>query len=163
MGNSDSLKQCSSALSDWVELSTQIAFRSHFRFFKKQGISHSQISTLHMLYHRKQLSVGDISNMLSISKPAASQLLDNLVKRGFVERHEDEEDRRVKYHRLTEAGINIMKTGHSSKKDWYQYLMDDLSEPELETVKDALVILNSKIRLYQAANGGCHKGEKYRC
>ncbi len=163
MENTDRLKQCSTALSEWVDLSTQIAFRSHFMFFKEQGLSHSQISTIHMLYHRKQLSVGDISKMLSISKPAASQLLDQLVKRGFVERYEDSEDRRGKYPRLTGDGIDIMKSGHSSRKNWYEFLMDDLSEDELVLVKDALDILNSRIRVYKASADVRHKGEKHKC
>jgi len=136
MKNSDPLKGCSLAMAEWLELSTQISLRSHFMFFKKQGLSHSQISTLHMLYHKKEFAVNDVSHIHSISKPAASQLLDQLVKRGLVERYESSEDRRIKYHKLTPAGKDMMR------------------------VTDALDILNRKIRVYKSTAKGMDKGDR---
>jgi len=160
MKNSDPLKDCSLAMAEWLVLSTQISLRSHFMFFKKQGLSHSQISTLHMLYHKKEFAVNDVSHIHSISKPAASQLLDQLVKRGLVERYESSEDRRIKYHKLTPAGKDMMREGHEAMKDWYRSLIDDLPEDELTLVTDALDILNRKIRVYKSTAKGMDKGDR---
>lgn len=160
MDNDTLLKQCSKAMSKWLELSMQISFKSHFMFFKDQGISHSQISTLHMLYHKKKCAVGDVGHTQSISNPAASQLLDQLVKRGLVERYEGSEDRRVKYHKLSEAGLDMMKESHSARKSWYQSLVNDLSEDELQKVSEALEILNKKIHVFESQSEGCDRGDR---
>lgn len=163
METTNRLKKCSTAMSDWLELSTQISLRSHFMFFKEQGISHSQISTLHMLHHNKKLAVNDVSNMLAVSKPAASQLLDLLVKRGFVERYEASEDRRIKYHKLSDKGKKLMKDSHSAKKGWYQSLVDDLSDNELDLVTNALDVLIQKIRVFGPEELRCEEGDGHRC
>ena len=44
-----------------------------------------------------------------VSLPAASRLVDDLVRRGFVERNEDAEDRRMKRVRLTEDGSAVIR------------------------------------------------------
>ena len=153
------LNKCSKTMSKWLELSMQISFKSHFMFFKEQGISHSQISTLHMLYHKKKCAVGDVGHTQSISTPAASQLLDQLVKRGLVERYEASEDRRVKYHKLTQAGLDMMKKSHSTQKMWYQSLVNNLSAEELMQVTDALEILISKVHIFKPKTDSCGKGD----
>ncbi|MBI9109208.1 MAG: winged helix-turn-helix transcriptional regulator [Spirochaetales bacterium] len=156
------LTKCSKAMSEWLSLSMQISFRTHSMFFKERGFSHSQIATLHMLSHRKECAVNDVSHMQSISNPAASQLLDQLVKRGFVERYESNEDRRIKYHKLTESGIKMMEESHSASKDWYQSLINDLSQEEMLLVTDALDILNKKIQVFKSKSKckDCHKGDR---
>lgn len=112
-----------------------------------------------MLYHRKKCAVNDVSHMQSISKPAASQLLDQLVKRGLVERYESSEDRRIKYHKLTEAGEKMLIDSHNESHNWYQSLIEDLSGDELVKVKDALDILNEKIHVFNHQCKGCDKGD----
>jgi DNA-binding MarR family transcriptional regulator len=159
MDNDPLLKQCSLAMSKWLEMSMHISFKSHFMFFKEKGFSHSQISTLHMLYHKDKCAVNDVGHMQSISNPAASQLLDQLVKRGLVERYEASEDRRVKYHKLTEAGIKMMKKSHSVRKNWYRSLVNELSDDELVKVTEALEILNKKIHIFNPVHEGCNRGD----
>ena len=170
MDYDEELAECDRAMLEWLERSMQISFRSHSMYFKEQGFSHSQISTLHMLHHRKECAVNDVSRIHSISKPAASQLLDQLVKRNLVERHECSEDRRVKYHRLTGEGEQMIKQSFGARNGWYRSLLEELSADELDKVKEALDILNNKIKIYKTehehehehrhgfGHGHCRKG-----
>src|SRR3954454_12969014 len=67
----------------------------------------SQLKTLSLLSElppSSPLSLKDVAEQLGISLPAASRAVDPLVRRGLVERREDEEDRRVKRVRTTAAG-----------------------------------------------------------
>ena len=87
MENNTEIERSRKAMADWLDLSMHISMRSHFQYFRKMGLSHSQVSTLHMLFHKKECTVGDVSRMLSISSPAASQLLDHLVSMEMIERN----------------------------------------------------------------------------
>ncbi len=157
MKHKDYIERCSKALTELTEMSMYISFRGYFSYFRKKGLSHSQISTLHMLYHRSECTVGNVSRMLSVSNPAASQLLDQLVTQGIIERFGSSSDRRIRLHRLSEEGLRMMKESRAVKKDWFRLLADKLSEEELRTTTDALEVLNAKIRLF----GG--ESEKCRC
>lgn len=57
--------------------------------------------------HRIRMT--DLSRYLMISKPAATQAMDRLVKLGLVERVNDENDRRVVYVQPTEEGKKQFK------------------------------------------------------
>ena len=153
-----SLAECGKAMQEWLELSMQISFRSHSMYLKELGFSHSQVSTLHMLYHKEKCAVHDVSRKQGISNPAASQLLDQLVKRNLVERFESSEDRRIKYHKLTSEGIKMIKESFVARSSWYSTLLEDLSGDELDKVKESLDILNKRIQIFKPESMHCEKG-----
>lgn len=57
------------------------------------------------------MKMSDISRMLGISRPASTQVVNELEKKGFVERILTKHDRRVVYVRMTEAGKEALKKG----------------------------------------------------
>jgi DNA-binding MarR family transcriptional regulator len=68
----------------------------------------AHIRTLQLLEGREgELSVKDLSELLGLSLPATSRNVEGLLQRGFVERREDEHDRRVRRVRITEFGREI--------------------------------------------------------
>ena len=114
--------------------------------------------TMHMLFHKQECTVGDVSRMLSISNPAASQLLEHLVNTGTVERFESPHDRRVRLHKLTDKGVKMMKQGRSVKKGWYEAITDGMSNSELEKTAEALELLNSRAKHFGAFSGNHDHG-----
>ena len=146
MKEQENIGRCRRAMAEWIDLSMHISMRSYFSHFRKLGLSHSQISVIHLLYHRGECTVGDVSRMLSVSNPAASQLLDHLVSLGAVERYESSQDRRVRLHKLTEDGLGIIRKSRSGRSEWYYDLFDDMSDEEIQLASDALEMLNGKIK-----------------
>lgn len=65
-----------------------------------------------------------LTRELAVSKQAASQLIDALVQRGYLERCEDPDDRRRISLTLTERGLSVARAVHESV---------DLVERELRT------------------------------
>ena len=55
----------------------------------------------------RRIRMTDISCMLMISKPAATQMISRLVENGLAERIRDEKDRRVVYIQATEQGLEL--------------------------------------------------------
>ena len=52
----------------------------------------------------RALTLKELAERIALSLPAASRTIDDLVRRGFVERHEDEDDRRMKRVSVTDRG-----------------------------------------------------------
>jgi DNA-binding MarR family transcriptional regulator len=81
-----------------------------FALVAELGLSLTQVKSLWLLDGcAETLSVGDVSERLGISVPAASRTLDGLLRRGWLERREDEHDRRMKRVSLTAEGRDIAR------------------------------------------------------
>ncbi len=64
-------------------------------FMKTPRITPSQFSVLFLIGQHSESSVKEIAEVLHISSSATTQLVDRLVKNGYVERREQVEDRRA--------------------------------------------------------------------
>jgi DNA-binding MarR family transcriptional regulator len=79
-----------------------------FALVDELGISLTQMKSLMLLQHcGDPLSVGELSERLPLSLPAASRTVDGLLRRGWIERREDERDRRCKRVTITPAGRDV--------------------------------------------------------
>jgi len=73
-------------------------------------LSMTQMKTLSMLDDcLQEVSVKELSDLLGLSLPATSRTVDGLLRRGFLSRHEDAEDRRIKRVRLTGDGRAVVQ------------------------------------------------------
>jgi DNA-binding MarR family transcriptional regulator len=54
-----------------------------------------------------ELSVKEVSGELGLSLPGGSRTVDALLRRGYLERREDEQDRRMKRIGITDAGRDV--------------------------------------------------------
>jgi DNA-binding MarR family transcriptional regulator len=67
-------------------------------------LSFTQVKALQHLCDDAPVSLKTLGERLSLSLPAVSRAVDGLVKRGFVTREEDTDDRRSKLVRITAEG-----------------------------------------------------------
>ncbi|MBV7338179.1 MarR family transcriptional regulator [Chloroflexi bacterium TSY] len=79
------------------------------RYETTKELGATQFGTLEMLYHLGPLHQNEIGQKLLISKSNVVAVVDKLEKRGFVERHRSEEDRRCVFVHLTESGRAIVE------------------------------------------------------
>ena len=69
-------------------------------------LSLSQIKLLHYLDGAATpITLKEKTELVRVSLPAASRLVDDLVRRGFMARDEDAEDRRMKRRRSPRSGV----------------------------------------------------------
>ena len=72
-------------------------------------ISITQMKTLHVLAEGgSEVSVKELSDRLGLSLPGASRIVDALMRRGWLERREDPDDRRMKRVRITDDGRKVL-------------------------------------------------------
>jgi MarR family 2-MHQ and catechol resistance regulon transcriptional repressor len=72
------------------------------------GLSVSQFGTLEALYHLGAMSQTEICGKLLKSGGNTTLVIDNLEKRGLVQRRRDPQDRRVVMVELTAAGLELI-------------------------------------------------------
>ena len=102
----------------------------------------TQTKLLHYLNETgPELSLGEAADQLQVSLPAVSRLVDDLVRRGMIERHEDLADRRMKRVRLTEAGRDAIRRMNSARLNGIEEFVGTLTEHERTKLGDALAAL----------------------
>jgi DNA-binding MarR family transcriptional regulator len=86
-------------------------------------------------------TVSDLVRELGVSKQAASQLIDTLVVRGYLERRPDEEDRRRIAVAVTDRGRAAAAAVLSGVESVDAKLADAISPAELDGLRAGLVAL----------------------
>jgi DNA-binding MarR family transcriptional regulator len=105
-------------------------------------LSLTQIKLLYLLdAGAKKLTVKQGAELVHVSLPAASRLVDDLVQRGFLARHEDSEDRRMKRISLTDAGRAVIHRLNAARLTGLNQFVERLTEDERHALKDALAML----------------------
>jgi DNA-binding MarR family transcriptional regulator len=97
------------ALADlWRLISANGDEAKAFALIDELALSLTQMKTLMVLAHCPEaLSVGEIADRLGLSLASASRTVENLQRRGWIERREDEHDRRMKRVSVSGAGHEI--------------------------------------------------------
>jgi DNA-binding MarR family transcriptional regulator len=81
-----------------------------YALFDELELTITHMKALHALAEREaEISVKELGEQLGLSLPAASRTTDALVRRGFLERREDEHDRRIRRVRISDAGRDIVQ------------------------------------------------------
>jgi DNA-binding MarR family transcriptional regulator len=101
-----------------------------FRHLGELGLSFTQVKALNLLRDSAgNVNVKDVATSLNMSFPAMSRSLDQLVQRGYVDRHESDKDRRARLVRLLPAGRAVLddieQTRVSALEEFTARLSDD--------------------------------------
>jgi DNA-binding MarR family transcriptional regulator len=125
--------------------------------FGEMELTLSQLKLVHLLERREEpVSVKEAAEMLALSLPAASRAIDDLVRRGLVERHEDQIDRRVKRVSVTAAGRGVIRRLNAARLVRLQEFARTLSDAERDRLGDALALL---LRRPQVASCRLQRGD----
>jgi DNA-binding MarR family transcriptional regulator len=89
------------AFADWTGQMTEIA--------QIHGLTLREISTLYELGVTGSLKVSEIATRTGLSKAAASQMVERMVRQGLLERAENPANRREKQVRLSPQGRTITR------------------------------------------------------
>ena len=102
----------------------------------------TQIKLLHQLEDvPRKLTLKEAAELVHLSLPAASRTVDDLVRRGMIERHEDSEDRRMKRISLTEHGRAVIRKLNAARLSGLEQFTQTLSDDERRALAGALAQL----------------------
>jgi DNA-binding MarR family transcriptional regulator len=105
-------------------------------------LSLTQIKLLHHLDEAaSELTLKQGAELVHVSLPAASRMVDDLVRRQFVERNEDPDDRRMKRVRLTDSGRSVIRQLNAARLSGLEGFTAGLSAAERDALARALARL----------------------
>jgi DNA-binding MarR family transcriptional regulator len=115
------------------DLLTERSIQTWSKFAKTQGLSMVHVYALQELYYRGFCNMSSIGELLQITA-ATSQLAEQLVQSGMVERIENPENRRKKLLKLTLKGITFIEQGLERQHGWLEDFQQNASREEYERV-----------------------------
>lgn len=120
--------------------------RTHIRAEATKN-SDITVEQFHILRHvrRGTGSISELATAKNISRPAISQAVELLVKKGLLTRVQSTQDRRFVELTLTAAGNNLLDTVFQETREWMKKRMKMLSTDELETVARAMEALKKML------------------
>ena len=108
-------------------------------------LSLTQIKLLHHLEDcPSELTLKQGAEAVHVSLPAASRLVEDLVHRGLVQRHEDVEDRRMKRIRLTDHGRTVISQLNAARLTGLEHFVQNLTDAERHAFQEALSLLTER-------------------
>ncbi len=110
--------------------------------FKCYDITKSQMDVLIFLQEHcnEDISQKDVQDYLHISNPTVTGLVNRLEEKGFITRSTSHEDKRLRYLRLTDAGMKICQDNYDTLLFLESKLVDGLNT---EQKKELLVSLQT--------------------
>ncbi len=113
--------------------------------FAAFGALEMSISQVKLLARRgdeeRELTLKDAGELVGVSLPTASRMVDDLVRRGFIERHEDTHDRRMKRVSVTEHGRAVVRRLNAARLSGLASFTTTLTDHERQALAPALTEL----------------------
>ncbi|HEU4656495.1 MAG TPA: MarR family transcriptional regulator [Capillimicrobium sp.] len=100
------------------------------------------LTDMKLLHHLANLeaepTVKELAEHMGLSLPGASRAADALLRRGWVERHEDANDRRMKRLAITPDGVAVLRRVEEARLAGLQELVDTLPQEQLDALSAAI-------------------------
>ncbi|WP_139322859.1 MarR family winged helix-turn-helix transcriptional regulator [Deinococcus marmoris] len=111
-----------------------------------EDVSFTQMTALYKVRAFAPISVTALAEMLGVSLPATSQLIQELVRRALMERRENPQDRREKLLALSEKGQQFLSVKEKSMIGAYSELFQHVRPETLDNASDAINALLTEAR-----------------
>lgn len=120
--------------------------RSHIRAAATANFDIT-VEQFHILrfVRRGSESLSELAAAKNISRPAMSQAVEVLVKKGFLTRVQSSKDRRYVDLALTQAGNHLLDTVFKDTRIWMKERMSKLTVNELETISRAMEVMRKML------------------
>ncbi|UOQ84658.1 MarR family winged helix-turn-helix transcriptional regulator [Gracilibacillus salinarum] len=111
---------------------------------KIENITTVQYKILEFITVSQPVTLSEISECLHLSLPNSSRELKKLIENQLCEKIIDSNDRRKYDIRLTENGTELMNKVFQELESKFQDRINNLTEPELKEIEEAIQILQTK-------------------
>jgi len=111
------------------------------RIWDRDGLTVTQLRVLTHLNQREGLSNAELADLLYVTRPSVSALLERLERGGFIRREVAQNDRRGISIWLEERGRQTVKSLQAESQEYAASLMQDLSSSEIQQLGASLTRL----------------------
>jgi DNA-binding MarR family transcriptional regulator len=130
------------------------AAQRHSAWIEKQcGVSGAQLWILQELHESPGMRVGELADKLAIHQTTTSNLLDTLVKKGYVAKARDPDDQRVVKLHLSEEGMILLQRAPTPARGLLPEALRKMDEQGLQDLNNGLGSLLQMIDMVDEAFG----------
>jgi DNA-binding MarR family transcriptional regulator len=108
------------------------------------NITLQQIRAFALVFARGEAPITKVADALGIRPNVATGIIQRLVERGLIERHEDPGDRRVRLLKVTDQGLALIEELGAIILARGRGLLDRLSDLQLQQLRDILDAMDSQ-------------------
>ena len=108
------------------------------RIMKSLDLSEAEYNGLLCLDKDEKITCQEYSKRMSLSVSRGSRVIDQLFKKGYLDRVDCSEDRRCKNVKLTRDGVEIRLEIEKQRQECEQKLAEDYSDQKLTNLKKDL-------------------------
>jgi DNA-binding MarR family transcriptional regulator len=105
-------------------------------------ITLAQCHALVEIGRAEKISLNELARIIGLDNSTMSRTVNNLVNTGFLERVEDQNDRRYINIKLTDDGIQAYKDIETKMNDYYEEIYQLIPEDKQDQMLESLQILN---------------------
>jgi DNA-binding MarR family transcriptional regulator len=139
------MDEFSRILLDGMVVLIRVSLQDMMAYIHPKGISMAQMNVLYQLYYRGPCEVLAFTKAHSLSPAGASQLIDRMVRQGWVERVDGSSDRRVHHVHLTELGRQMVLESITARNVWITHFGSKLTSAEREQIGQAFQVMMEKM------------------
>ena len=110
------------------------------KLVKSYGLSLGQFAVLEALYHKGEMTVGQVQKKILSSTGTMPVIIKNLEKRQFISHKEDENDKRKRLLYITDKGRDIISKVFPKNKE---LIIDYFKTMKLDDKKEFLRLMKS--------------------
>lgn len=138
-------------LVDWSTEFLRLSMHEFTHSARTSGLSFPQLNVLMHLYYQGPSEVMNFADVMQVSHPGASQMVERMVQQGLVRRMETPEDRRVRLVYLTDEGRRVLETIIASRRSWMDEITKTLSDDEKNSATVVLTFLKEHFKHIEEA------------
>jgi len=114
----------------------------------REGLTFNETSLLFFVNANGKANVTTLAKYLDVSKSSVVEMIDKLVRNGFLERTKDVKDRRVTYVTITDRGRAVLETVREKYKETINKVLSEVNDVECISR-----IFNALLKEYERRKG----------
>ena len=112
---------------------------------KENNITNSEDHYLNIIFNLKKISLSKFAEVAKITKPAATQIINKYIEKGYVTKNVSEKDKRVCYIELTEKLKKYFNESYKKLNKIYSDCLSNLTEEEMLQLNTLLLKINDNL------------------
>ena len=112
---------------------------------KDKKISNSEENYLGIIFNLKRITLSKFAEQAKITKPAATQIINKYIEKGYVTKNVSEKDKRVCYIELTEKLKKYFNESYKKLNKIYSDCLSNLTEEEMLQLNTLLLKINDNL------------------
>jgi len=137
------------AIMDWTAVFVRLWMHDINRFTRSTGLSFGQMNLLLHIHYRGACEVSAVSDLMQMTPPGASQMVERMVTQGLVTRSEVPGDRRVRLVHLTDLGRQLVLDSIHVHEKWVRDLAASLTPAQQADAASVLEMMTEQANQLQ--------------